>query len=59
MSNSPFSPCIGCCTTALGDDVCGSCNRTQEEVDMWNFMTPEEREKVWERLNNLGENNGN
>jgi uncharacterized protein len=48
--NRPFTPCQGCCTTALGDGVCQNCRRTAEEVDNWNFMSQEERDRVWERL---------
>ena len=37
------SPCIGHCTTALGDDVCRSCLRTFEEITRWPEMSDEER----------------
>ena len=49
-NNRPFSPCLGCCTTVLGDSKCQNCKRTSDEVDNWNFMTDEEREEIWERL---------
>ncbi|MBU2723420.1 DUF1289 domain-containing protein [Acidithiobacillus ferridurans] len=47
---SPDSPCLGFCTTALGDDVCKSCGRTEEEVLNWITMTKEQKASVWERL---------
>ncbi len=43
-------PCLGFCTTALGDDVCKSCGRTFEEVCDWNFMTIAQKQRVWDRL---------
>ena len=39
-------PCVGHCTTALGDDVCRSCLRTLEEVTRWPAMTEDERRAV-------------
>lgn len=49
----PFSPCIGVCSTAVGDDVCLGCHRTFEEISQWLFMTDEERLLVWQRLDEL------
>lgn len=46
----PFSPCIGVCSTAVGDDVCLGCHRTFEEISQWLFMSDEEREAAWLRL---------
>lgn len=46
----PDSPCIAICTTALGDDVCAGCGRTFAEISQWVFMTPQEREAAWQRL---------
>jgi len=47
------SPCIGHCTTVLGDDVCRSCLRTFEEVTFWVKMTDDERCAVNQRIANL------
>lgn len=47
---SAESPCIGHCTTVLGDDVCRSCLRTFEEVTFWVEMTDEERCAVNQRI---------
>jgi predicted Fe-S protein YdhL (DUF1289 family) len=44
------SPCIGHCTTVLGDDVCRSCLRTFEEVSRWLEMSEEERRAVNRRI---------
>jgi len=44
------SPCIGHCTTVLGDEVCRSCLRTFEEVTLWIEMTDEERRAVNGRI---------
>lgn len=43
-------PCVGHCTTALGDDVCRSCLRTFEEVTLWPEMTDEQRIAVNRRI---------
>ncbi|MDD2720613.1 MAG: DUF1289 domain-containing protein [Gallionella sp.] len=37
------SPCVGHCTTVLGDDVCRSCLRTFEEITHWVEMDEAER----------------
>lgn len=44
------SPCIGHCTTVLGDDVCRSCLRTFDEVNRWLEMDEEERRGVNRRI---------
>ncbi len=44
------SPCIGHCTTVLGDDVCRSCLRTFDEVTRWLEMSEEERRAVNRRI---------
>ncbi|MDX8386632.1 MAG: DUF1289 domain-containing protein [Gallionella sp.] len=43
-------PCVGHCTTALGDDVCRSCRRTLEEITCWPEMSDEERQAVNQRI---------
>lgn len=47
------SPCIGHCTTVLGDDVCRSCLRTFEEITRWVEMNDEERCAVNRRIAGL------
>ena len=44
------SPCVGHCTTALGDDVCRSCLRTFDEITRWVEMSEEERRAVNYRI---------
>ena len=44
------TPCIGVCSTSLGDDVCRGCGRTLEEIRDWAAMTDEGREEVMARL---------
>jgi predicted Fe-S protein YdhL (DUF1289 family) len=43
------SPCIGICST-LFDEICKGCGRTALEVSNWVFMSPEEKEIVWTRI---------
>lgn len=45
------SPCIAVCTT-LYDDVCRGCRRTAYEVANWVTFTQEQKNAVWERLEN-------
>lgn len=47
------SPCIGHCTTVLGDDVCRSCLRTFEEITRWVAMSEDERRAVNQRIATL------
>ncbi|GAB4117871.1 MAG: hypothetical protein Fur0026_06570 [Sideroxydans sp.] len=43
---SADSPCIGHCTTVLGDEVCRSCQRTFDEITRWVEMNETERRAV-------------
>ncbi|MFA6901918.1 MAG: DUF1289 domain-containing protein [Gallionellaceae bacterium] len=43
-------PCVGHCTTVLGDDVCRSCHRTFEEVIRWLELSDEERIQINRRI---------
>jgi predicted Fe-S protein YdhL (DUF1289 family) len=43
------SPCIGICST-LFDEICKGCGRTALEVSNWVFMSPEEKQSVWTRI---------
>ena len=49
------SPCVGHCTTVLGDDVCRSCLRTFDEVSRWLEMNELERVAVNRRIALLAE----
>ena len=44
------SPCIGHCTTVLGDDVCRSCLRTFDEITRWVAMDEDEQCAVNRRI---------
>lgn len=44
------SPCIGICSTSLGDDTCRGCGRTLEEIRDWCGMSDEERAEIMRRL---------
>ena len=50
------SPCIGHCTTVLGDDICRSCRRTFDEITRWVAMSEEERRAVNLRIARLARN---
>ena len=45
----PDSPCVAVCTT-LYDEVCKGCGRTYIEGANWVFLSEEEREVVWQRI---------
>lgn len=53
LNVSPDSPCIGHCTTVLGDDVCRSCLRTFEEITHWVEMSDAQRVAVNQRIARL------
>lgn len=50
-NDKPSSPCIGYCSTSLGDEVCLGCGRTAEEVDQWLFLDEERKRLIWDRVN--------
>jgi len=43
-------PCIGRCTTSLGDDICKGCRRTSKEVIEWNGYTQERKAEILDRI---------
>jgi len=43
-------PCVGHCTTALGDEVCRSCHRTFDEVTRWPELSDAERIMINRRI---------
>ena len=47
------SPCIGVCSTGLGDNVCRGCKRYANEVICWNAYSDEERMAILDRLEQL------
>ena len=44
------SPCIGICSTSLGDAICIGCGRTFDEVHRWNTLSDEEKQAINYRL---------
>lgn len=53
ISHDPCSPCIGYCSTSLGDTICKGCGRSATEVDEWLKLEEEEKQTIWERVNRL------
>lgn len=56
MSNSYHSirtPCIGVCSTGIGDSVCRGCKRFEHEVIHWNSYTPLQKASIDARLEKL------
>ena len=51
MKRKPIkTPCIGVCSTGIGDSVCRGCKRFSHEVIDWNGYTQEEKRFVDKRL---------
>ncbi len=46
MTDAIESPCIGICSTAIGDELCLGCFRTFAEISHWLEMPLSERETV-------------
>ena len=44
------TPCIGICSTAIGDDICIGCGRTFAEVNDWNTLDDSQKIAINERL---------
>lgn len=44
------TPCIGVCSTGIGDSVCRGCKRFCHEVIDWNSYTPQQKRVVDQRL---------
>src|SRR6478735_1040574 len=47
------TPCIGVCSTGIGDTVCRGCKRFSHEVIAWNSYTQDERRTVLQRIDAL------
>ncbi len=47
------TPCIGVCSTGLGDSVCRGCKRFAHEVIGWNRYSEEERQLIMRRIETL------
>ncbi len=44
------TPCIGVCSTGIGDTVCRGCKRFSHEVIHWNGYSPEQQRVIDRRL---------
>ncbi|MBX2807024.1 MAG: DUF1289 domain-containing protein [Cellvibrionaceae bacterium] len=44
------TPCIGVCSTGIGDDVCRGCKRFAHEIIHWNSYVEAERQLIVDRL---------
>lgn len=44
------TPCIGVCSTGIGDSVCRGCKRFAHEVIYWNGYTDEQKQIIDSRL---------
>jgi len=44
------TPCIGVCSTGIGDAVCRGCKRFSHEVIAWNSYSPEQKRVIDQRL---------
>lgn len=53
MSKAISSPCVGVCSSGIGDEVCRGCKRFAHEVINWNSYTHYERELIQQRLNSF------
>ena len=47
------TPCIGVCSTGLGDPVCRGCKRFSHEVIHWNGYTVEQKRAIDSRLSSF------
>jgi predicted Fe-S protein YdhL (DUF1289 family) len=54
MPDNPLkTPCIGVCSTGIGDSVCRGCKRFAHEVIDWNSYSPQQKAVVDRRLGNF------
>lgn len=47
------SPCIGVCSTGIGDSVCRGCKRFSHEIIYWNSYDEAEKRAIQNRLDAL------
>lgn len=51
--NTIKTPCIGVCSTGLGDSVCRGCKRFDHEVIHWNSYSQSQKASIDSRLSKL------
>lgn len=49
----PKTPCVGICSTGLGDSVCRGCKRYSHEVIHWNEYSEQQQQRILDRLDLL------
>lgn len=47
LNQQPDTPCVGICSTAIGDDVCRGCARTFGEISFWGELSRVEKDHCW------------
>ena len=47
------SPCIGVCSTGIGDQVCRGCKRYSHEIIHWNGYSDGQKRAIQDRLDSL------
>ncbi len=47
------TPCVGVCSTGIGDSVCRGCKRFAHEIIDWNSYSDFEKQAVLQRLDDL------
>ncbi|WP_444677570.1 DUF1289 domain-containing protein [Halomonas sp. E19] len=55
MSERVSSPCVGLCSTTLGDPICRGCQRSDADIVGWFAMTSEQRSARMLELDGLRE----
>lgn len=50
-ASTVITPCIGVCSTGIGDKVCRGCKRFAHEVIHWNSYSNDEKQLIINRLN--------
>ncbi|WP_192036866.1 DUF1289 domain-containing protein [Halomonas sp. YLGW01] len=55
MTRRIISPCVGLCSTTVGDDVCRGCQRHADEIRDWPAYESEERDRRLADLDALRE----
>lgn len=55
MSGRIASPCVGLCSTTVGDRVCRGCQRVDDEIRDWPALDGEERTRRMQELDALRE----
>ncbi|WP_280551583.1 DUF1289 domain-containing protein [Halomonas sp. 25-S5] len=53
MGERITSPCVGLCSTTLGDRVCRGCQRVDSEIRDWPALSGEQRQRCMVELDRL------